>query len=189
HGRDPEALSIVPQYEPPADLTPGEVGMLVDNSADMRDVTATIVDLAVRGYLVIEDQEDEHLFGLVKTRDYAFVLQRQEADWGELQPHERGMVRALFTDGARTRVTMDDLENTFYKDLSDIRKQLTESLVEHGFYTRRPDHVRALYLVLALGSSFVIGVGRSVLRSVRGESPAPAVIAGLRTGIIMAVHG
>lgn len=189
HGRDPEQLSIAPQYEPPPDLTPGEVGILVDNRADMRDVTATIVDLAVRGYLVIEDEQDEHLFGLVKTRDYAFVLARPKAEWGELRPHERAMLGALFKGESRTRVTMDELENTFYKDLADIRKQLMESLVEHGFCTRRPDRVIGAYTALAILSGFVVGMGGSALLTTRGESPVPAAIAGVLTGLIMLAYG
>src|SRR2546422_5306543 len=62
-GRDPRLRPIVPQYAPPDGLTPGEAGTLVDNSADMRDITATIVDLAVRGYILIEEKEkrsEEH---------------------------------------------------------------------------------------------------------------------------------
>ena len=48
-GRDPRLRPIAAQYEPPEQLTPGEVGTLIDNSVDMRDITASIVDLAVRG--------------------------------------------------------------------------------------------------------------------------------------------
>ncbi|MEQ1473271.1 MAG: DUF2207 domain-containing protein, partial [Candidatus Acidiferrum sp.] len=46
-GRDPRLRPITAQYDPPAQLTPGEVGTLVDDSVDMRDITASIVDLAV----------------------------------------------------------------------------------------------------------------------------------------------
>ncbi len=43
------AISV--QFTPPPDVRPGQLGTLVDEHADVRDVTATIVDLAVRGYL------------------------------------------------------------------------------------------------------------------------------------------
>ncbi len=49
-GRDPARLAVTPQYEPPEGLTPAEIGTLIDNSPDLRDITASIVDLAVRGY-------------------------------------------------------------------------------------------------------------------------------------------
>ena len=61
-GRDPQVGSVAVQYEPPAGLTPGEVGTLVDEEADMRDITASIVDLAVRGYLTIEERPQQYLW-------------------------------------------------------------------------------------------------------------------------------
>ena len=50
-GRDPSRLPVAVQYEVPGSLTPAEAGTLMDESADMRDITATVVDLAVRGSL------------------------------------------------------------------------------------------------------------------------------------------
>src|SRR6266581_3475399 len=52
-GADPRLRPIAVQYEPPPSMTPAEAGTLMDNSADMRDITATLVDLAVRGSLRI----------------------------------------------------------------------------------------------------------------------------------------
>ena len=54
HGRDPRRQPVAVRYEPPGALTPAEVGTLVDNSPDMRDITATVVDLAVRGFIKIK---------------------------------------------------------------------------------------------------------------------------------------
>jgi len=60
-GRDRGCARSPPQYEPPNQLTPGEVGTLVDDSADMRDITASIVDLAVRGYITIEEHQKDRM--------------------------------------------------------------------------------------------------------------------------------
>ena len=46
------------------DLRPGQVGTLLDERADTLDVSATIVDLAVRGYLHIEELPREHWFAV-----------------------------------------------------------------------------------------------------------------------------
>ncbi len=43
------------EFAPPENLRPGEVGTLIDEEANTLDVTATIVDLAVRKFLVIEE--------------------------------------------------------------------------------------------------------------------------------------
>ncbi|MFL5385991.1 MAG: DUF2207 domain-containing protein [Longimicrobiaceae bacterium] len=95
HGRDPREQAIVVQYAPPDEMTPAEIGTLVDNSADLRDITSTLVDLAVRGHVGIEEVEDKHLFGLVSNRDWVFH-RRTESTEG-LVAHEREFLGALFS--------------------------------------------------------------------------------------------
>jgi hypothetical protein len=69
-GRDPRVGPVAVQYAPPDGMTPAEAGTLVDDDAAMRDITATIVDLAVRGYLVIEEKEKDQMMGLIsRTRN------------------------------------------------------------------------------------------------------------------------
>src|SRR5207237_7999135 len=54
-GRAPVATRAGrPEYEPPPGLIPAEAGALADEKAEPREVLATIVDLAVRGYLHVE---------------------------------------------------------------------------------------------------------------------------------------
>src|SRR6266566_577086 len=69
-GRDPRVGAIAVQYEPPAGLSPGEAGALVDDQAGIRDITATLVDLAVRGHIAIEEKETSHLMGLYSNKEY-----------------------------------------------------------------------------------------------------------------------
>ena len=51
------------EFAPPEDLRPGQMGTLLDERANVLDVTATIVDLAVRGYLLIQEIPKEGWFG------------------------------------------------------------------------------------------------------------------------------
>ncbi len=95
-GRDPERDVITVQYEPPDKLSPGECGTLVDNQAAMRDITATLVDLAVKGYITIEQKDQTGMLGLTHHRDYIFHLKKPAAQWDEARPHERIMLRGLF---------------------------------------------------------------------------------------------
>ena len=71
-GRDPARLAVHPQYEPPEGMTPAEIGTLIDNSPDMRDITASIVDLAVRGYLKIVEREQTGMVAWLKGNAYSF---------------------------------------------------------------------------------------------------------------------
>ena len=45
----------------------------------MRDITASIVDLAVRGYMVIEEVQKDRMLGLMHDKDYNFILQKDRS--------------------------------------------------------------------------------------------------------------
>jgi uncharacterized membrane protein YgcG len=189
-GRDPRLRPIAAQYEPPDQLTPGEAGTLVDNSADMRDITSSIVDLAVRGFLVIEEHQKDRMLGLVHDKDYNFILKKDRSEWSKLKPHEQVLLNGFFSAGTvGETVSMSSLENRFYKNLPDIKNRIFESLVTHGYYRRRPDSVRASYL----GIGVVIGVlaiwgGNSVASSL-GMAPLAFIIAGVLSAAIVCAFG
>jgi uncharacterized membrane protein len=189
-GRDPRLRPISAQYEPPDKLTPGEVGTLVDNSVDMRDITASIVDLAVRGYLTIEEQTKDHLLGLTHSKEYVFHLKKSQADWTALKPHEQQLLSGLFTNSqAGDTVSLAELHNHFYQNVAGIRNQIFGSLVTHGYYARRPDSVRSSYIGFGIVIGFiVIGCG-SWFSNHYGMSALPFVIAGILTGLIICAFG
>jgi hypothetical protein len=94
-GRDPQARAISVQYEPPEGLGPAEVGTPVDHKAEMHDITSTLVDLAVRGYVHIEQVKTKTL-GIFSNTEYVFHLKKPEAEWGGLTTHEERYLRAVF---------------------------------------------------------------------------------------------
>ncbi len=149
-GRDPEVGSIEPRYEPPEQLTPAEVGVIIDNRADLRDITATLVDLAVRGHMTIEEVEEKQMLGQLTDKDYVF--RRTDADGGTLAPHESALLGAVF-DGRRTR-RLSELKDRFYKDLPSLKSQLLATLIEHGVYSESPARVAGKYV----GLGFFVGI-------------------------------
>jgi uncharacterized membrane protein len=186
-GRDPELAPISTQYEPPSQMTPAELGTLVDGRPDMRDITATIVDLAVRGYLHITETEDPRFFGLFSNKDYTFTVKKPRSDWSGLKAHERDLLEAMF--GAVESVTLSDLKNKFYKHLPGLKEGLYKMLVSGGFYTGRPDRVRLLYIVGGVIVGGIVAVLSGSLMSALGMQPAAAVVAGILSGLIIAAFG
>ena len=164
-GRDPEVGSVAVQYEPPQGLTPGEVGTLVDDEAAMRDITATIVDLAVHGFLTIEERPKPHLMGLYSNTEYVFHMKKQPAEWAGAKPHELLLLAALFDNGGRGEVELAQLQNKFYTNLPGIRSALFDSLMEHGYYIHRPDKVRQGFIAA--------GAIAGILLWVAGDLPRP----------------
>ncbi len=71
HGRDPNPV-VVPEYlaEPPGDQPPGVVSTLINEQAGMPEILATLLDLARRGFLVIE--QDQHQGFFDHSTDFVF---------------------------------------------------------------------------------------------------------------------
>ena len=189
-GRDPRLRPIAAQYEPPDQLSPGEVGTLIDNSVDMRDITASIVDLAVRGFMVIEQQTKDHLLGLTHSKEYLFHLKKPQAEWGILKTHEQQLLAGLFSTGnAGDTVSLADLQNHFYKNIPSIKDQIFASLVGKGYYAKRPDSVRSNYIVFGFIAGFILIAGGNWLAQHSGMASLPFVIAGILTGIVICGFG
>jgi uncharacterized membrane protein len=189
-GRDPRLRPIAAQYEPPNQLTPGEAGTLVDNAANMRDITASIVDLAVRGYMVIEEVQKDRMLGLIHEKDYNFILQKDRSQWGALKTHEQALLDGFFTAGTvGETISMDSLQNRFYKTLPVMRSGIFDSLVSQGFYKRRPDSVRSTYI----GGGVVVGVlmiwGGGAMGRALGIAPLPFIIGGVISALVICAFG
>jgi len=189
-GRDPRLRPIAAQYGPPEKLTPGEVGTLVDNSVDMRDITASIVDLAVRGFLTIEEKQKDHLLGLTHSKDYVFHLKKGAGEWQSLKPHEQSLLGGLFTGGnAGDSVSLGDLHNTFYTNIPDIRNRIFSSLVGNCYFTHRPDSVRTSYIGFGIVLGVILAGGGIWLSQHFGMQPLPFLVAGVLTGVIVCGFG
>lgn len=172
-GKEPEMGSIVPRWEPPEGLRPGPAGTLVDQRADMDDVVATILDLAVRGWIQIREVPPKVLPGLddstflgralgalgVRKNDWELVRLKEDEEIG-LLPFEHRVLSALFGSGETKR--MSDLKEKFYEDLPDIRDGLYDDLVEKGLFPRSPQSTRRRWIVGAVLTG-VAGAGLGIL--------------------------
>src|ERR1019366_4350827 len=146
-GRDPDpGISVAPMYEPPAGLTPAEAGALLEDQVHPRDITSTLVDLAVRGYVKIEEVDDKGL--VFHHKDYIFHLLKPQPQWAGLAPHERVMLENVFGGGQETRLS--SLKNRFYTAIPVIRQDVMAALRNKNMYTLDPDSANALSIVAAI---------------------------------------
>ena len=144
------------EWSPPDNLRPGLLGTLIDEQANVLDVTATIVDLAVRGYLRIDEIPDT---GLFSSRDWQLV-QLKGGDT-ELLDYEQRLFASLFS--GRNVVRLSELKRTFADDLAKVQSSLYDELVYRKWYRRRPDSTRStwgfmsiLALALAGGVTYLL---------------------------------
>jgi uncharacterized membrane protein YgcG len=162
------------EFAPPGDLRPGEVGTLVDEEANTLDVAATIVDLAVRKYLVIEEIPKKWILGKSDWK-----LTRLDRDTEELLSYERSLLTGLFEDG--DEVELSDLRKKFAARLQKVKEQLYQDLVSKKWFVGRPDKVRQTWTAIgavALAAGIAITVVLALFTHL-GLLGVPLVIGGL----------
>lgn len=127
------------QFTPPKDTIPGEVGVLLDGSADEVDVTATILDLAGRGY-----------FRIVEEEAGTWRFERLIVDTNQLTSAESNVVTTLFQRGHS--VTTEELRDKQYSGLmSQTKTDLDTSVVQRGWFRDvKGQRLRLLVLSAAL---------------------------------------
>jgi len=169
-GRDmPVDLPATYLAEPPSNLTPGVVGVLMDEKGELRDVLATLVDLARRGELRMEEQVETGFLGLGSRSDFRLV---HTPTGNELRPHEQLLLDKVFAGHDERMIS--HLRDEFYMHLPKLQKALYEAAVEEGLFTESPESTRRRYMVLAaVGLMAALAIG---IVAVLVASLAPAMM-------------
>ncbi len=161
------------EFVPPDDLRPGQLGTLIDFEANPLDVTATIIDLAVRGYLKIEELEKEWY---QRKHDWKLTKIPKE---GELHRYERTLYDGLFKDG--DEVNLSDLHNQFAERMGKVREQLLDDAMAKGWFARKPGTVKVLFAMLGV-LVLTLGIGLTVLLAVDTHAAllgVPLIVGGI----------
>ncbi len=113
YGRDKHLVKTL-EFYPPDDLTPGEIGYLVDGRVDKQDVISTIVYLADKGYIEIEE---------IDRKRFRFIAVNEPG------PEVPGYVRQIYDGifpGDKTVRTSDQLgaSTAFGKKYQKSKEQL-----------------------------------------------------------------
>lgn len=159
-GRDPQtSLAKLPVIvrEPPTELPPAVVGTLVDERADTQDVVATLIDLANRGVIDIEEVKNTELLG--SSIDFRFKLHQNMEDT-VLRPYEQTLLKALFGDEREFK--MSDLKGRFYSSMPQFENDLYREVTASRLFADNPDGVRKRYRNIGIGVTILGGLGMAV---------------------------
>ena len=124
---------VVVEFEPPQKMRPAELGLILDESADSKDLTATIVDLAVGGYLTIEE--------LPGGKDWKLTSKTPAS--AALLPYEQTILGGLFA--GRNEVTLSSLKGTFHPTLAAAEGQMYSDAMARKLFTSSPQQSRAAW--------------------------------------------
>jgi uncharacterized membrane protein len=181
-GRDPRVReSVTVMYEPPKfdnkPLTPAEVGTLIDEKLDPRDITSTIVGLAVKGYIKVEETKRE---GMIFDKTDYDLIKVKEPDT-HLSPFEIELVKSLFSiSPPGIRLLVSSLKNRFYTNLPTLKKALYGDLVREKYFLSSPEKVRNSYIAAGI---VVLVFAILAFVFLVPNSGGKSFIAGILTGI------
>lgn len=143
HGRDPETGSgqVRAWFDPPKTstgrfLTPAETGGLVDERVDSRDIFGTIIHLAQRGYLTINEE---------KKGDFYFIKGASHRTEDKLTSFERILLDGIFDEENEVRIKYMKCFETVKKTSDTIYK----SLLDEKYFPENPEKIRTYYNVIA----------------------------------------
>ncbi len=150
YGKDPLGRkTIIAEFTAPDNLSPAEVGTIIDERAHKKDVSAEIINLAVREHVKITYIEKK---GILKADDYE--LEKLKVKENSLNEFQYALLKALFAD--KEKIRLSDLKDKFYKDLNDIIDRIYQTTVNKGYFPKNPKKVRGFYMGLAI-AVLVIG--------------------------------
>ena len=137
------------------DVRPGHVGTVADERVDPIDVTATLIDLAVRGHLVIDELPRESEFAPTD-----WEIRRIDGNDG-LLPFEQQLLDGIAAPGSSVRVS--DLAGKVQESIGGVQNALYDEMVSNGWFERRPDDTRNRWTQLALAALILSVVVTGVL--------------------------
>ncbi|OGZ27365.1 MAG: hypothetical protein A2427_03445 [Candidatus Nealsonbacteria bacterium RIFOXYC1_FULL_40_7] len=136
-GRDAKIeKTIISQYDSP--LSPALSAVVARQNITAKDVLAIIVDLAVRGYLKIK--EEEKGFSIFKHKEYSF--ERMERKDG-LLPFEEKILDSLF--GGSPVVLATEIRRRFHIELPAIKKEIFKEVEKTSYFNGNIEKTRKKY--------------------------------------------
>ncbi len=171
-GRD-KPVDMVADYlpEPPDDLAPGIVGALLDEQADMRDIIATVVDLAQRKVISITE-EKKGKFQV--SRDFTYRYENRSLPVSSFEEH---LLHSLFQHGRV--VKLSDLKDKFHKGLPALKRALYREVTIMGYFARSPERVRNQYGRLGIVLFVLAALAGNGLWALFGEITGAAALPGI----------
>ncbi|MBK5252839.1 MAG: DUF2207 domain-containing protein, partial [Peptostreptococcaceae bacterium] len=161
YGQD-EQMFVAPEFYPPENMTPAEVGYIIDSTMDNKDVTALLIYWASKGYMAIEEIDKKNVrFHKLKEADDSF------------KSFEKIMFASLFDEhGVDGKVETEDLKYQFANTISAVKSEISDSLgryAEKPLYTKKSKNLGMMFKALALLPLYLMAM--KYLNSVFGAGP------------------
>ena len=138
-------------YSPINNLTPAEVGTIIDEKVDTKDIVAEIVELARLKFLSIKKVEIKGFLG-IKTTDYQ--LTKLQTSTEKLNIFQNTLLKKIFD--TQDDIKISELKNHFYKHLPLLKERLYDQLKLKNLTEGNIGKIRTKYFILCILLNIVV---------------------------------
>jgi uncharacterized membrane protein YgcG len=191
-GNDPKGRGIIiPEYEPPKGFDPLMSDFLIKQELRNQAISASIIGLAVNGYITIIEIPKS---GLFSKKDYELNLNKIPDS--SVSQHIDKMLKIIFGDklssGNSVRVSEFRKDTTkqmqMYKDLKALEDNLSADLTEAGYFIKNPKKIKSGYSLWGM-ALFFLGIFVISLGARNASVPIMALFGGVAlAGVIVFVY-
>ena len=153
--------------QPPSKAPPAVVGVLVDGTIGAREIAATLIDLARRGYLNILHKGEQ---------EFSFVIRHggHLEDLKEITPFEKSLLSKIFLPKSY-RSSVDDIEmrigrHIFSRKIAKFYLEVYNLATMAGYFIKNPAKVHLAYKYVGIVLFFLSFVS-FLLNAVVGADP------------------
>lgn len=147
--------TIVPEYSSPDGLQAAKVYIINTNKYKPLVLSATIIDLAIRGYIKIIETTENKIF---EKDDKTYEFELRNSDFSKLADFEADLLKALFASATvGDRLTINDAKTGMTTLNRKLLVELPKALTEAGYFTRNPQKAGGLMLAFST-TGFIAGV-------------------------------
>lgn len=156
-GQDPPKPAVYPQWEVPDNLSAASTNYILNGRHQSKSFTASIIQLAIKGYLRIEEVVDE---GFFKDKKYYALIRIKDSD-DTLAREEKTLMDSLFM--YNDRVSIDGKYDA--KIESSFSNHKANLSVQHSDFINEGNNTRLLWLpilvTIAVGALAIVLLMRS----------------------------
>lgn len=136
-------------------LRPAIAGVVLQEKAGLKEIVATIADLAQGNYIEIREPKDFFSKGLELTR-----TNKSDAD---LLDYEKGLLRVLFAE--KQKISLEEIENDFFTlgKFKKVMQAINEEAAKQLLFEENPEKVRKKYASRSYFYLFFLVLSGSVI--------------------------
>ena len=149
-GKDPEEGVIIPLYEAPQGFSPAAMRYIMHMGFDDKAFAAAVVNMAVKGYIIIDEDEKGE-----------YTLTRKGKDTSGLSRDETRIAQQLFLNRDSLAIKTEN-HDTIKQAIKDLQKSLAVEYEKIYFNTNRGTLIPGLVIsILALTAIVILGRSKS----------------------------